>query len=110
MKIIITLILIPIIILGLFYVLSKLTKFRNKRTRLEVSDILERFLEGKSNKYEWDDFLCSPIRDRFLEDIRLKCADLRSEFPDKNSEKYCSEEGNEIMRKFVQRLRSSEKS
>jgi hypothetical protein len=77
-----------------------------RRTRAEVADIIERFLDNSSGPWDWDDFTSISIEDADLERIRLFCVGAR----DDNAPigQYCDEAGLELRRKFVRLLRSDE--
>lgn len=78
------------------------------RTRSEVADMIQAFIDGSSNDYAWDDFVCGGrIADPALEAIRARCAVLDEEFPATQPGHYCSESGVQVMRGYVQELRSS---
>src|SRR5581483_4042507 len=49
------------------------------RSRGEVADTIERFIDGICSRYEWDDFCSVPIIDLHLDAIRLRCASLAKE-------------------------------
>ena len=77
-----------------------------KRTAAEVSEIIERFLDGTSQPYEWDDFTSIPIADPFLDGIRHVCAHVDSAFPpEPESHRYCSERGAELIRAIASHLK-----
>jgi hypothetical protein len=83
---------------------------KNSRTltREEVAQILEDFLEGsRGSPYSWDGFtLGMSFEDESLEAIRIRCAGLSEEFPPDNEKKYCNEQGLNVMRDYIRRLRS----
>ena len=60
----------------LFRVLTVISKFFNRPSREEIATLIERHLTGTDNAWDWDDFVCVPIRDRELEQIRLRCLEL----------------------------------
>ncbi len=70
-----------------------------KRSAAEVSEIIERFLDNVPSEYEWDDFTSIPIKNPFLNGVRLLCAHADSAFPSEpGSGKYCNDKGAELMR------------
>lgn len=76
-------------------------------TRMEVAAILERFLDGTGGDWDWDDFTtATQLEDERLEAIRLRCAGLNHEFPPGKSGNYTSEEGLEVIRDYIKRLRT----
>ncbi len=78
-----------------------------QRTRLEVADIIEQFLNETGNKWDWDDFCSYRITDLELDSVRLRCAGLSDIYPPPNKEHYCSDAGFEIMRAMVTELRGA---
>jgi hypothetical protein len=77
-------------------------------SRLEVANILERFLDGHGKPFAWDNFtLGMSFDDELLEGIRLRCAGLSEEFPPEDPDCYCSEDGLNLIREYVQQLRRS---
>lgn len=75
------------------------------RSRGEVADTIERFIDGICSRYEWDDFCSVPIIDLHLDAIRLRCASLAKEFPPIEKGGYCSAAGLEALRQIVLQLR-----
>ncbi|MGC2697536.1 MAG: hypothetical protein WA738_17245 [Candidatus Angelobacter sp.] len=70
-----------------------------------MADILERFVQGISPRWEWDDFCSFPIVDPGLETVRLRSAGLPQEYPPSEKGHYCSEAGIEVLRQIVHELR-----
>lgn len=93
-------------IILVFVSLRVITKMRNRVTGFEVADIIERFVEGKGEAWEWDDFISSQIRNPELEAIRVHCNRLDKEFPPDKSGMYTSEKGLEVLRAYVRGLRA----
>ena len=89
-----------------FSVMSVLFRRRNQPDRSRIADTLERFLNGTGSDWEWDDFVALPIQDQKLEAIRVRCLTLDKEFPPANAGAYCNEEGLNVLREYVRRLRS----
>lgn len=79
----------------------------NSLSRDEVAGILERFLAGTSGDWEWDDFLSSPVKDPVLNEIRLRCSKLDSEFPPEKAGEFCNSRGRELIRDYAVRLRAA---
>ena len=52
-----------------------------KRTRQEVAEILQAFLDGTLSDAAWDDFVSIEIADPLLDAIRKRCETLYDEFP-----------------------------
>ena len=78
---------------------------KTERSRGEVADIIERFVDGICGKWDWDDFISWPIVDPQLDTIRTRCAGLSQEFPTTQKGHYCSEAGVEVLRQMVKDLR-----
>ena len=75
------------------------------RSRADVADTIERFVDGICSQYEWDDFCSVPIIDFHLDAIRMRCANLPKEFPPIERRHYCSPAGIEMLRQIVRQLR-----
>ncbi len=75
------------------------------RSRGEVADTIERFVDGICSRWDWDDFCAAPIIDQQLDAIRLRCVGLPEEFPSGQKGHYCSEAGIAVMREMVRGLR-----
>lgn len=74
----------------------------------EVAQILENFLGGKGNPLAWDGFtLGMSFEDKYLEEIRIRCAGLSQEFPPNNPNEYCNEQGRDVIRGYIEQLRTS---
>ena len=77
------------------------------RTRAEIADTIQSFVDGTGGPWDWDDFICGgSIEDPTLEAIRDRCASLSQEFPPLQPGHYCSDAGVEVMRGFIRRLRA----
>lgn len=75
-----------------------------KRTRAEVAEYIERFLDGSGEKWDWDDFTSIRIADPRLDRVRLEAIDVRHRFPP-DSQGYCSDEGLAQLRALAESLR-----
>lgn len=77
--------------------------------RLDVAEILEDFLQGTGDQWDWDDFTQGrpPLPDPDLEAIRRRCASLGKEFPPTRPGWYCSEEGLKVLRSYITALRQT---
>ena len=62
----------------LFYVLTRITKWRNRLTAIQVAKIIEKHLDENEGPWDWDDFTSLPIHDDYLDRIRLRCIELDS--------------------------------
>ena len=76
------------------------------RSRGEMADTIEQFLQGVCWQRVWDDFCATPIIDPQLDAIRQRCAGLPKEFPPTQKGHYCSEAGFEAMGEMVKELRN----
>ena len=56
---------------------SRLELFMTIRyTKADVADIIEQFLDGSGDRWDWDDLTSTGIVDPQLDAIRLRCIDL----------------------------------
>ena len=76
-----------------------------KRTREEVVNTIEGFVNGGDNQWAWDGFTSIRLDDPELEAVRQKIVALPVEFPPENPRDYCSPAGMERMRQMAQELR-----
>jgi hypothetical protein len=77
-----------------------------KRTREEVANTINGFINGTGRQWDWDGFTSIRIDDPELEAIRKRCVALPVEYPPSTTKDYCSEAGIQVMRDLVQELRS----
>lgn len=77
-----------------------------KRTREQVAETIEAFVNGTGRQWDWDGFISIRLDEPELEEIRKKCVALPVEFPPSTRTEYCSEAGLQIIRDLVQGLRS----
>ena len=63
-------------IFAMFWGLTRLTKWRNRRTAEEVAHIVEKHLNENEGPWDWDEFTSLPIHDDYLDSIRLRCLEL----------------------------------
>jgi len=75
------------------------------RTKTEVVQILEDFLSGRDDEWDWDDFTSIPIEDVDLDGVRWLCASIRSQYPPAREGQYCSDEGRAEMQRILEVLR-----
>ena len=80
-----------------------------KRTRQEVAETIEAFVNGTGRQWDWDGFISIRLDDPDLEAIRQKCIAVRDEYPPSKPTDYCSEAGMEVMRGLAQSLGASTK-
>ena len=77
-----------------------------KRTREEVADTIDGFINGSGRQWDWDGFTSIRIDNPELEAIRKKVVALPVEYPASTVKDYCSEAGIQVMRNMLQELRS----
>jgi len=77
-----------------------------KRTREQVADTIEAFVNNTGRQWDWDGFVSIRLDDPELEAVRLRCVSLPVEFPPATRTDYCSAAGLQVMRELVQGLRS----
>ena len=63
------------------------------RTKQEVGDIIEHFIDGTGGNWDWDDFCSHRIVDPDLDLIRVKCSGLSSTHPPTSKGHFCNENG-----------------
>ena len=73
-------------------------------TRLDVADLILRFVDGNSEAHEWDDFVSIRQSDHEIESLRSVCANIPIEFPPNDSLSYCSDAGIRRLRDLAQRI------
>ena len=77
-----------------------------KRTRDEVSCIIEQFLDGTGGKWAWDNFCSIEIADDELDRIRILCAGASETYPPTEKGHYCSADGLRYLRNIANQLRA----
>jgi hypothetical protein len=107
-------ILLPVAILAKLVIMPFERPIR--RSSADVARILRNLLDGTVSPTEWDDFVCIPIADKRLDEIRKRCADLHDEFraavrwEDMSLadrvllRSYISAEGQQVVRSYVREL------
>lgn len=71
---ILLILLLPLLAIAAF--IAKLFSKPVARTPASVAEILTRRLESDPDWHEWDDFVCVPIQEKSLDQIRLECRDM----------------------------------
>jgi hypothetical protein len=74
-------------------------------TRTKLADLLEGFVNGTCNDWEWDDFISVRQKDPEIEKIRQRCEILGVEFPPKKPHEYCNDDGAAVLMNYVRQLR-----
>lgn len=59
---------------ALFWVLNVLSRRRNRASRSDIANLIEQRLQGKTSG--WDSFVSSPLSDRSLDAVRVRCLEL----------------------------------
>jgi hypothetical protein len=79
------------------------------RTNHEVSNIIQRFVDGTGDKWEWDDFCSVPMENPDLEMTRGKCINLCFTHPASDKQHFCDADGIQLLLEMVQSLRDAKK-
>ena len=69
----------------------------------EIRAQLQKIVDG-NDRYALDDLISVPLKDRRLEAIRKRCADLPEEFPPESKEQFCGPKGLDVIRGFIREL------
>lgn len=82
--------------------------FRRKKRSLsvcyeEAAAVIEAFVEGRSGKWDWDDFTSTKRGDEFLEAVRERCLSVYDDYPADKEGHYCSAEGLTVLRSIAGR-------
>jgi hypothetical protein len=79
-----------------------------KLSRAAAADVIERFLSGQTDEYEWDDFTSCRYSDAAVDEAARRSCAVRDEHPPPpGSHAYCSESGLAALRQVALRLRKS---
>ena len=87
-----------------------------RRTPQDVAGILRDYLDGTVSDSAWDDFICVPIADPWLEAIRERCLHLEREFPPEQRpsgeesfqhRSFVSAHGHEVVRGYIRELEAA---
>jgi hypothetical protein len=95
-------------ILGVFALLNWLSRVRDKTTPADVRRTIEGFLADTLKPWDWDDFLCSPLKNPRLDAIARHCGRLPDEYPPQAPGAFCGPGGLEVLRGYVEELRRVE--
>jgi hypothetical protein len=68
-----------------------------RRTKEQIAQIIEEFLDAKGSSWDWDDFISIRIDDPELDGVRRLCSDLPNLYPPNRESSYCSEKGLAIL-------------
>jgi hypothetical protein len=73
---------------------------------VEVAGILDRFAQGNSKPWEWDDFLSTQFTsDPLLSEVQKRMNQVSEQFPSDAPGQYCSEEGIAYILESARKLR-----
>jgi hypothetical protein len=73
----------------------------------EMADAIERFVDGSSASWEWEEyFLTAKYEDPLLKHVQQRVLAVSFEFPPGAEGGYTSAEGLEVLRDLAHRLRS----
>jgi hypothetical protein len=76
-----------------------------KMSDCEVRENLNAFVNGPIGEWDWDDFISVPIKDPYLNAIRIICRDLPTRFPpEPGTGAYCNSEGWEVLKLIGTRM------
>ena len=73
--------------------------------KTEIAKLIDSFLDGSCGEWDWDDFISVRLKDRELEDIRQRCAEVEDKFPPTRQYEWCSDEGERVLRGIADELR-----
>lgn len=74
-------------------------------TNAEVADLIEAFLDGTCEPWDWDDFLSVEFATPYLTAVQSRCNRSRDDFPPGKQGGWSSEEGAQELRRIVAELR-----
>ena len=77
------------------------------RTDLEVADLIDSFVEGRGSPHDWDAFTSIKIKQRDLDEVRLRCCAIQDEFPPTRDGELCSPEGLAALRELARQVRAA---
>ena len=82
-------------------------RFEQKWTKAEVADLIERFVDGRTGPYDWDDFESVPITNPDLDAVRIECLEIHHKYPPGEAGGYCNEAGRAELRRIAAQLREA---
>ncbi|HMF65923.1 MAG TPA: hypothetical protein VK608_17675 [Edaphobacter sp.] len=75
-------------------------------THTEVADTLEAFINDQGGQWDWDDYISATIfSDPYLQEVQARMVHLSDEFPAEKGRGYCSPEGIDVIRGYIEDLR-----
>lgn len=72
---------------------------------LKAADLIERFVSGKVEPWEWDDFTSVRHRDAAIEALSGEAISVQARFPPLQSGHWCSEAGRQHLLEIASRAR-----
>lgn len=72
----------------------------------QVVEVLENFVNGKGEDWDWDDFISVRLKDPKLEEIRRRCLNLDKEFPPVKPGQYCNDGGIKVLLEYITQLKT----
>jgi hypothetical protein len=72
----------------------------------KAAALIEAFVDGRSGRWDWDDFTSTKKNDAFLESVRNRCVAIRGDHPEEEGARYCSEAGLEVLRAIAKDIRA----
>jgi hypothetical protein len=79
---------------------------RSDTSKADVERCIQQFLDGTGATWDWDDFICVPLRDPVLEFVRVQCAAVQTQFRPSDSTRYCSDDGLLELGRILEALRA----
>lgn len=76
----------------------------------DAASVIEAFVDGRSEKWAWDEFTSIKKKDPFLESVRVRCLSVYDNFPAREAGCYCSSEGFGILRGLAKEVREKTES
>ena len=74
--------------------------------RKRIADLIDRFANGETYGWEWDDFVGGPQQDSLLADIRRKSLQIQSENPGGGTA-WCNANGLQELKKLAKEIRNT---
>lgn len=72
---------------------------------LDAAKVIESFVDGTCDPYDWDDFLNGSARNAELQKIREECERVEIDYPARNKHEWCNDEGGRALMQIATRLR-----
>jgi hypothetical protein len=72
----------------------------------EAASAIEAFVDGRGEKWDWDDYISVRRGDAYLDSVRLRCAGAPDKYPPKKDGHYCSPDGMLVLRSLAVEIRA----